>query len=192
MPRFGLDTKTYRLTDRQSQCDFDFDFDFDKPLGTVCISVTNHDTPSLQKLQIRHNLCIKRAQGGRMLKLWMNCTINRLEHFCISETNHDTRSLQKPYRYSTTSYLHVKWHSLTAKRPPTYTGHWCLRLSRGSWSNNGLAVMVILLDTYLDRSRAECWVMRADTISACVTLRYALTSRVRHSELPLNTATTRF
>jgi hypothetical protein len=24
----GLDTKTYRLTDRQSQCDFDFDFDF--------------------------------------------------------------------------------------------------------------------------------------------------------------------
>jgi hypothetical protein len=23
----GLDTKTYRLTDRQSQCDFDFDFD---------------------------------------------------------------------------------------------------------------------------------------------------------------------
>jgi hypothetical protein len=28
-PRFGLDTKTYWLTDRQSQCDFDFDFDFD-------------------------------------------------------------------------------------------------------------------------------------------------------------------
>jgi hypothetical protein len=25
----GLDTKTYWLTDRQSQCDFDFDFDFD-------------------------------------------------------------------------------------------------------------------------------------------------------------------
>jgi hypothetical protein len=24
----GLDTKTYWLTDRQSQCDFDFDFDF--------------------------------------------------------------------------------------------------------------------------------------------------------------------
>jgi hypothetical protein len=24
-----LDTKTYWLTDRQSQCDFDFDFDFD-------------------------------------------------------------------------------------------------------------------------------------------------------------------
>jgi hypothetical protein len=23
----GLDTKTYWLTDRQSQCDFDFDFD---------------------------------------------------------------------------------------------------------------------------------------------------------------------
>jgi hypothetical protein len=23
----GLDTKTYRLTDGQSQCDFDFDFD---------------------------------------------------------------------------------------------------------------------------------------------------------------------
>jgi hypothetical protein len=28
-PIFGLDTKTYWLTDRQSQCDFDFDFDFD-------------------------------------------------------------------------------------------------------------------------------------------------------------------
>jgi hypothetical protein len=25
----GLDTKTYRLTDRQSQSDFDFDFDFE-------------------------------------------------------------------------------------------------------------------------------------------------------------------
>jgi hypothetical protein len=25
----GLDTKTYWLTDRQSQCDFDFDFDFE-------------------------------------------------------------------------------------------------------------------------------------------------------------------
>jgi hypothetical protein len=25
----GLDTKTYWLADRQSQCDFDFDFDFD-------------------------------------------------------------------------------------------------------------------------------------------------------------------
>jgi hypothetical protein len=25
----GLDTKTYWLTDRHSQCDFDFDFDFD-------------------------------------------------------------------------------------------------------------------------------------------------------------------
>jgi hypothetical protein len=25
----GLDTKTYWLTDHQSQCDFDFDFDFD-------------------------------------------------------------------------------------------------------------------------------------------------------------------
>jgi hypothetical protein len=25
----GLGTKTYWLTDRQSQCDFDFDFDFD-------------------------------------------------------------------------------------------------------------------------------------------------------------------
>jgi hypothetical protein len=24
----GLDTKTYSMTDRQSQCDFDFDFDF--------------------------------------------------------------------------------------------------------------------------------------------------------------------
>jgi hypothetical protein len=26
----GLDTKTYWLTDRQSQCDFDFEFDFEK------------------------------------------------------------------------------------------------------------------------------------------------------------------
>jgi hypothetical protein len=25
----GLDTKTYRLTDRQWQCDFDFDFDIE-------------------------------------------------------------------------------------------------------------------------------------------------------------------
>jgi hypothetical protein len=29
----GLDTKTYWLTERQSQCDFDFDFDFDFWLG---------------------------------------------------------------------------------------------------------------------------------------------------------------
>jgi hypothetical protein len=28
-PQMGLDTKTYWLTDRQSQCDFDFDFDFE-------------------------------------------------------------------------------------------------------------------------------------------------------------------
>jgi hypothetical protein len=26
-PKWGLDTKTYRLTDRQLQCDFDFDFE---------------------------------------------------------------------------------------------------------------------------------------------------------------------
>jgi hypothetical protein len=31
----GLDTKTYRLTDRQSQCDFDFDFDFDLTKAAV-------------------------------------------------------------------------------------------------------------------------------------------------------------
>jgi hypothetical protein len=30
----GLDTKTYWLTDRQSQCDFDFDFDFDFDPGS--------------------------------------------------------------------------------------------------------------------------------------------------------------
>jgi hypothetical protein len=28
MPQKGYDTKTNRLTDCQSQCDFDFDFDF--------------------------------------------------------------------------------------------------------------------------------------------------------------------
>jgi hypothetical protein len=27
-PQMGLDTKTYWLTDRQSQCDLDLDFDF--------------------------------------------------------------------------------------------------------------------------------------------------------------------
>jgi hypothetical protein len=27
-PQMGLDTKTYWLTERQSQCDFDFDFEF--------------------------------------------------------------------------------------------------------------------------------------------------------------------
>jgi hypothetical protein len=32
----GLDTKTYRLTDCQSQCDFDFDFDFE--VGSVVVS----------------------------------------------------------------------------------------------------------------------------------------------------------
>jgi hypothetical protein len=31
----GLDTKTYWLTDRQSQCDFDFDFDFDFEFSLV-------------------------------------------------------------------------------------------------------------------------------------------------------------
>jgi hypothetical protein len=30
-----LDTKTYWLTDRQSQCDFDFDFDFDLIVGVL-------------------------------------------------------------------------------------------------------------------------------------------------------------
>jgi hypothetical protein len=29
----GLDTKTYLLTDRQSQCDFDFDYTVDPPCG---------------------------------------------------------------------------------------------------------------------------------------------------------------
>jgi hypothetical protein len=29
----GLDTKTYWLTDRQSQCNFHFDFDFDLSRG---------------------------------------------------------------------------------------------------------------------------------------------------------------
>jgi hypothetical protein len=31
-PRRVLDTKTYWLTGRQSQCDFDFDFDFEETI----------------------------------------------------------------------------------------------------------------------------------------------------------------
>jgi hypothetical protein len=33
-PQTGFDTKTDRLTDRQSQCDFGFDFNFDLTLLT--------------------------------------------------------------------------------------------------------------------------------------------------------------
>jgi hypothetical protein len=33
----GLDTKTYWLTDRQSQCDFDFDFDRDGSPGEFLV-----------------------------------------------------------------------------------------------------------------------------------------------------------
>jgi hypothetical protein len=58
----GLDTKTYWLTDRQSQCDFDFDFDFEKEVGggngrlyiweggqevTSLSAPTAHETPFL-------------------------------------------------------------------------------------------------------------------------------------------------
>jgi hypothetical protein len=32
----GLDTKTYWLTDRQSQCDFDFDFDLSVQFLSEC------------------------------------------------------------------------------------------------------------------------------------------------------------
>jgi hypothetical protein len=37
----GLGTKTYWLTDRQSQCDFDFDFDFEE-LSTPCGGLVKH------------------------------------------------------------------------------------------------------------------------------------------------------
>jgi hypothetical protein len=42
---FGLDTKTYWLTDRQSQCDFDFDFCLDN-VG----SLTSHNPIGLHSL----------------------------------------------------------------------------------------------------------------------------------------------
>jgi hypothetical protein len=35
----GLETETYWLTDRQSQCDFDFNFNFDFDLSAVQCSV---------------------------------------------------------------------------------------------------------------------------------------------------------
>jgi hypothetical protein len=132
-----------------------------------------------QPSTIRHNLRTYPYVRGRMLQLWVTYTINRLDILYIRKT--------KPLpacrnRIDTSSsYLHVKSDSLTTKLP-TYTGHWYLDLSRGSWSSNELAVMVILLLTYLDRSPAKCWVMRADNIAARVMLRYALTSMVRYYE----------
>jgi hypothetical protein len=35
----GLDTKTYCLTDRQSQCDFDFDFELIRVIWSSSVSV---------------------------------------------------------------------------------------------------------------------------------------------------------
>jgi hypothetical protein len=46
----GLDTKTYWLTDSQSQCDFEFDFDFD-------FDLTERVTELVQEqLQVSRNL----------------------------------------------------------------------------------------------------------------------------------------
>jgi hypothetical protein len=39
----GLDTKTYWLSDRQSQCDFDFDFDFDPVSCQLKVSLRKKD-----------------------------------------------------------------------------------------------------------------------------------------------------
>jgi hypothetical protein len=41
-PIFGLDTKTYWLTDCQSQCDFDFDFDFDYERNVKLTTAARH------------------------------------------------------------------------------------------------------------------------------------------------------
>jgi hypothetical protein len=39
----GLDTKTYWLTDRQSQCNFDFDFDLGSNTSTVTLRIVGGD-----------------------------------------------------------------------------------------------------------------------------------------------------
>jgi hypothetical protein len=43
----GLDTKTYWLTDRQSQCDIDFDFDY--TVGVVCCALWEVPTEVMGK-----------------------------------------------------------------------------------------------------------------------------------------------
>jgi hypothetical protein len=50
-PTFGLDTKTYWLTDRQSQCDFDFDFDLLDVVHKPSDYVTFIRTLQILKLQ---------------------------------------------------------------------------------------------------------------------------------------------
>jgi hypothetical protein len=45
----GLDTKTYWLTDRQSQCNFDFDFDFDPASCQLSVIVQISSVPDILK-----------------------------------------------------------------------------------------------------------------------------------------------
>jgi hypothetical protein len=49
----GLDTKTYWLTDRQSQCNFDFDFDFDiEQYSLVGSEESSLGSPALRDLSL--------------------------------------------------------------------------------------------------------------------------------------------
>jgi hypothetical protein len=58
----GLDTKTYWLTDRQSQCDFDFDFDLFE-------SDQDSDSDSFE-LVVENLIEFKRWQSQVIEKKW--------------------------------------------------------------------------------------------------------------------------
>jgi hypothetical protein len=58
-PRFELDTKTYWLTDRQSQCDFDFDFDYNWSVLLVYWLESNLVTVKVKKFFCRNKISSK-------------------------------------------------------------------------------------------------------------------------------------
>jgi hypothetical protein len=57
----GLDTKTYWLTDRQSQCDFDFDFEFEIRGGVEYL----HRDPASRRRRRKESLKTETVLYGR-------------------------------------------------------------------------------------------------------------------------------
>jgi hypothetical protein len=64
----GLDTKTYWLTDRQSQCEFDFDFDNELVVGQSSAS-KNVSTEAEDIVEIRHQATT--AENGRLRRQYL-------------------------------------------------------------------------------------------------------------------------
>jgi hypothetical protein len=63
--QMGLDTKTYWLIDRQSQCDFDFDFDFVEATAISSCTIRHY-----QSLRYHVTLVVNTASSSNQIIKW--------------------------------------------------------------------------------------------------------------------------